>query len=135
LTITAADSSVLLDVLTDDPRFGSASYEALEAARRRGKVVVCPAVWAEIRAFFEHSSPMREALSEAGIFFDPFDEESAALAGATWRSYRRAGGKRERLLADFLIAAHAQVRTDCLLTRDRGFARRYFEQLAVLQPR
>jgi hypothetical protein len=90
-------------------------------------------VWAELRAFFSAEREM-ETLIEAGVDFDPFDRGVADLAGEMWREYREHGGKRSRLLADFLIASHAQTRADVLLTRDRGFARRYFRDLELRSP-
>ena len=131
--ITAVDTSVLLDVLVDTPGHGLASLSALREAQRRGRVIVCPVVWSELRAFFQREDEM-EVFSRAGMFFDPFDRECADLAGKTWREYRRRGGKRVRLIADFLIAAHAQVRGNVLLTRDRGFARQYFQSLKLQIP-
>jgi hypothetical protein len=132
--ITAVDTSVLLDVLANDARFGTASLHALENAHEAGRLVVCPIVWAELRAFFDGDRSLGDALAEAGIFFDPFDEAAASLAGAQWRSYRRSGGRRTRLVGDFLIGAHAQTRAARLLTRDRGFYRRYFESLPIIEP-
>jgi hypothetical protein len=75
---------------------------------------------------------MEAVLAAATIGFDPFDRDCAELAGAMWRDYRRSGGSRSRLAADFLIGAHAQVRGGRLLTRDRGFYRRYFAAVAVV---
>lgn len=48
--------------------------------------------------------------------------------------YRKSGGSRERVIADFMIGAHALANADRLLTRDRGFYRKYFKQLRVLDP-
>jgi predicted nucleic acid-binding protein len=55
-------------------------------------------------------------------------------ASESWRAYGRAGGARERVISDFLIGAHAQMRADRLLTRDRGFYRSYLRELTVLDP-
>ena len=132
--ITAIDTSVLLDVLADDPKFRQASLSALETAKRAGNLVICSVVWAEVRANFDKSHRLRLALSTAEIRFDPLNQEAADHAGALWQEYRRMGGRREHLIPDFLIAAHAQVQADQLLTRDRGFSRRYFEGLRVIDP-
>jgi predicted nucleic acid-binding protein len=51
-----------------------------------------------------------------------------------WRRYRRQGGTRERLMGDFLVGAHAQVRGGRLLSRDRGFYRRYFSEIELIDP-
>lgn len=130
--VTAVDSSVLFDVLGADPRFGPGSRQALRAALNRGALVVCPIVWAEVRARFPDHESMERAMADAGLQFDPFDEACSDLAGRLWGEYRRAGGSRERLAADFLIGAHAQLRGGRLLSRDRGFYRRYFAQLEIL---
>jgi predicted nucleic acid-binding protein len=59
---------------------------------------------------------------------------SAEAASVAWRSYRQREGPRGRIVADFLIGAHSLAHADRLLTRDRGFYRRYFAQLAVVEP-
>ena len=43
---TAVDSSVLLDVLGADTRFGERSREALRTAYNAGALVACEIVWA-----------------------------------------------------------------------------------------
>ena len=50
--ITAVDSSVLLGVLVAGSAHGERSYTALENGRNAGRLVVCPVVWAEVRAVF-----------------------------------------------------------------------------------
>ncbi|MBI2840443.1 MAG: PIN domain-containing protein [Acidobacteria bacterium] len=132
--ITAVDSSILLDVLTNDPRNCAGSLSALRGARQTGRIIACPVVWAEVRAHFENAGALWEAFSEAGLVFDPFDQKCADLAGALWREYRRSGGSRAHLIPDFLIGAHAQVRCGVLLARDRGFFRRHFGSLRIVDP-
>lgn len=132
--ITAVDTSVLLDVLTDDARFGSVSLAALEQAQRAGSLVMCPIVRAELRGRFGDSQSLDHALDAAVIVFDPITPLVADRAGAIWAAYRRAGGNREHMVPDFLIGAHALERSDRLLTRDRGFYRAYFQSLTVLDP-
>lgn len=132
--ITAVDSSVLLDVFGADPQFGVGSREALRACLAEGKVVACDVVWAEVAAAFPSPGAAGDALERLMIEFSPLDAAAAAVAGERWRSHRTEGGQRDRVVADFLIAAHARSRSDRLLTRDRGFYRRYFTDLEVLDP-
>jgi hypothetical protein len=62
------------------------------------------------------------------------DQDACTLAATAWRTYRADAGPRTRVVADFLIGAHASTQADRLLTRDRGFYRRYFDDLNVLDP-
>jgi predicted nucleic acid-binding protein len=132
--ITALDTSVLLDIFGADPEFGARSAQALRECIAAGGTIACDVVWAETSASFTEPEAAAAALARLRVDFCPLDSAAAFVAGQSWRAYRMAGGSRERVIADFLIGAHALANADRLLTRDRGFYRRYFKQLHVLDP-
>lgn len=132
--ITAVDTSVLIDIFRNDPVFGKSSAEMVRQCLREGQVTACEIVWAELAAVFPSNKAFEAAMETLGVAFSPLTVESACLAGETWRRYRAHGGSRTRIIADFVIAAHAQQQCERLLTRDRGFCRGYFGKLSILDP-
>lgn len=131
---TAVDSSVLLDVITDDPRFADSSEASLRKAAREGALVVCECVLAEVRPALPDGDA-EEFLADWQIEFIPSTRDSALMAGSMFGKYirrrQRAGG---RVIPDFLIGAHAVLLADRLLARDRGYLRDYFGKLKLMTP-
>jgi len=132
--ITAIDTNILLDVLVPNPRFCDASIRALEEAASRGKLVVCDLVYAELCVHFGLQQECDRFLDSNRIRVEPLSREAHFLASRVWRTYRRQGGQRTRILADFLIGAHAQTQATRLLSRDRGFYGKLFPSLDLLDP-
>lgn len=132
--ITAVDTSVLIDVFGSDPTHEGPSAEALRQSIREGRLVASSPVWAEVTAAFPSAPAATAALSALGVTFDAITSSTAAAAGDAWRAYRRRGGGRDRVIADFLIGSHGALQADRLLTRDRGFYGTYFDSLTVFEP-
>jgi predicted nucleic acid-binding protein len=131
---TAVDSSVLLDVITDDPTFADRSEAMLRKAAREGALTICECVLAEIRPALSDAD-VEEFLSDWQLEFVPSTRDSALLAGQMFGSYlRRRPRAAGRVIPDFLIGAHAFVTADRLLARDRGYLRDYFKKLTLLGP-
>lgn len=130
---TALDSSVILDVITDDPTWAEASERALTEALTEGVLVVGECVLAEITPALDESD-LTDFLADWKIRFIPSSSESAISAGRMFARYLQRGGGAKRMLADFLIGAHALAHADRLLARDRGYYRDYFGSLAVAVP-
>jgi predicted nucleic acid-binding protein len=133
--VIALDSSVLIDVLVADHQFARGSGLAITHALSAGDVVVCDAVVAEVQLMLDTSSNVMETLNSMGIRYLATSEAAAVRAGVMNRRFRDRGGKRDRVVADFLIGAHALLQCDALITRDAGFFRDYFKGLKVVVPK
>lgn len=114
---TFVDSSVLLDLFTEDPRWLSWSEDRLTSAARRGALVLNAIVLAEIAPRFPLIEELHAALPPM-VLIEEIPFAASFLAGHAHADYRRAGGAREAILPDFLIGAHAAVTGRPLLTRD-----------------
>jgi hypothetical protein len=128
----AVDTNVLLDIFLPDPAYGRISLERIEAAYAQGALIICAAVYAELAPQFAERSLLDETLARMGIQVREIGKDSAFLAGSAWKEYTRRGGRRDRIITDFLIGAFAEVHADQFLTRDRGFYRQYFKNLKQL---
>jgi len=132
--ITAVDTNVLLDVIGGDPTFGPGSAAGLRRCLREGQLVACEVVWAECAASLPDTETALDRLARLRVAYLAAEAPAALGAGRMWSVYRSRHGTRERLIADFLIGAHALAQADRLLTRDRGFYRGYFDGLEILDP-
>ena len=131
--VTAVDTSVLLDVVTDDAQWADASEAALRQASREGSLVIGECVLAELAPALGDAA-VAEFLDDWNIRFIPSSRASALLAGKLFGAHLARGGKAGRVVPDFLIGAHAQLHAERLLARDRGYLRDYFKKLSVWQP-
>jgi predicted nucleic acid-binding protein len=131
--LTAVDTSVLLDVLLNDPQHATTSMAALRKAVAEGQLVLGETAVAEMVPVLS-STDLPRFLADWQLVFVPTSQDGAILAGEMFRTYLSRGGKRERVVPDFLIAAHAQIHAERLLARDRGYYHDYFRQLTLWDP-
>jgi hypothetical protein len=156
--ITALDTDVLLDVLIPVARHGAASKALLDEADQKGALIISEAVYAELATQFDDRVEIENFLHETGIRLEPSGPNALFLAGELWRQHSlkrdkswqcaqcgqklqlacpgcgAALNKRQRVLSDFLIGAHASTQADALATRDRGYYRTYFKTVKILSP-
>jgi len=126
------DTNVLLDVLGADDRFGVPSRNVLSECADAGVLVINQVVFAEVGAWMDSLEELDSLLPAELFRRDALPWEAAYLAGQAFARYKRAGGRKTRMLADFLIGAHAAVAGMELISRDGGMGR-YFK-IQILNP-
>lgn len=131
---TALDTSVLLDVFMPDPVFAATSQLVIERCDLAGSLVIGEAVYAELSVYFPSKEQLDRSLRESDIAVIGSGLDAVFSAGRAWKAHRTAGGKRDRIVTDFLIGGHALKQADRLLPRDHGFYRQHFRGLLVTTP-
>ncbi len=139
---TAIDTNVLSALLSSGNGLADVAQDALDRATREGPLITAAAVYAELLAAPAHDAAVIDRLLvEASIAVDwRLDEPIWRGAGLAYREYaarrRRQPGDLgpRRILADFVIGAHAVHRAATLLTFDARIYRAAFPALAVRNP-
>ena len=130
---TALDSSVLWAIIRRESGHQRWLQTLMEAASE-GPLIISPVAFAELAPSTADEGELLEFLARLAIIYEPISPAAAHLAGLTFKRYRKAGGPREHLVPDFLIAAHAQTHAQRLAAIDRGYLRRWFPALRLLAP-
>lgn len=129
---TALDASVLLAVLKQEQNH-ERWMSALQQASAEGPLLLCDVAMAEISPGYGSLESLKLALVQLHVIYSPVGEAAAFLAGKIHLAYRQAGGPRQHLIPDFLIAAHAVTQADRIAAIDRGYLRHYFPDLPRLE--
>ncbi len=128
------DSNVILDVVTEDPRWYDWSAGQLEKLAESHTLVINPIIYSEVSIGFDRIEDLDRTLPPDFFRRDPLPWEAGFLAGKCFVKYRRSGGKRHSPLPDFYIGAHAAIQNIALLTRDTNRYRTYFPKLTLISP-
>jgi|SRR5208282_1598209 len=136
---TAIDTNVLVALWDAGDALHAVSRKALDAALGQGSLVISGVVYAELLAAPGRTEAFLDLFcEETGIGVEwELEERIWRAAGAAFQGYaaRRKNQKAEeprRILADFLIGAHALVQGYTLLTLDERMYRAAFPRLGIV---
>jgi predicted nucleic acid-binding protein len=132
--VTLIDTNVLIDLATNDPNWADWSQRQLELASLQGPLEINDIIYAELSVGFDRMEAVDAFLEGAGIQLVYLPTSALFLAGKAFGQYRKAGGARTSILADFFIGANAAVRQIPLLTRDARKYRTYFPGIEIISP-
>lgn len=128
------DTNVLIDVLEDDPGWADWSIAQLRAQSRAHALAINPVIYAELSLTFSTVEMLDAAVDNMGLKVVEISRPALFLAGKAFAQYRRKGGKKTSVLADFFIGAQAAVMGWPLLTRDTRRYQAYFPKLKLIAP-
>ena len=128
------DTNVLVDVLEDDPLWADWSVQQLRAQSQVHQLFINPVIYAELSLTFDSVKELDAAIEGIGLKVQEMPRPALFLAGRAFLKYRRGGGTRTNVLADFFIGAHASVLGCGILTRDGRRYRNYFPRVALVAP-
>ncbi|OFZ70500.1 MAG: DNA-binding protein [Betaproteobacteria bacterium RBG_16_58_11] len=128
------DTNVLVDVLEDDPQWAEWSLAQLRAQSQIHELLINPVIYAELSLTFSKAEALDAAVDGMGLVLREINRPALFLAGKAFVRYRRKGGKKQNVLADFFIGAQAAVLGCPILTRDARPYRTYFPSVSLIAP-
>ncbi|MHA1651161.1 MAG: type II toxin-antitoxin system VapC family toxin [Candidatus Helarchaeota archaeon] len=137
------DSSIIISILKEDEFFQEV-VKVIEILKKLSfQVFMSYITYSEIWiGVISAKTPKEDELKLNKTLYELFEVNItnlnitiARIAANAFLSYKRLKGKREFLIPDFLIGAHAQYYTNSLLTTNPRDFLKYFQNLKVLTPK
>lgn len=127
------DTNVILDLVTEDPRWADWSESMLERYSIEG-LTVNPVIFSELCVGADEVEDVVEMLGELRIDLQETSLNALFLAAKAFRRYRSRGGSKISPLPDFFIGAHAADLSIPVLTRDPTRMASYFPEVELICP-
>lgn len=122
------------DVLENDPEWADWSIGQLRAQSKIHRLAINPIIYSELSLTFTTVEALARTIDELGLALIELPRPALFLAGKAFVRYRRQGGNKDKILADFYIGAHAAVSRRPLLTRDTRRYTAYFSDVKLIAP-
>ena len=128
------DTNVLVDVLEDDPEWSDWSINQLRSQAKIHRLAINPVIYSELSLTFSSAEALDLTINDLGLAMIEIPRAALFLAGKAFSCYRRQGGKKQNVLSDFFIGAHAAVSDFPILTRDSRRYTSYFPGIILITP-
>ena len=128
------DTNVLVDVLEDDPDWADWSITQLQNQAQVHQLIINPIIYSEVSLAFSSVEALDDCLDAMKLKMVDIPKPALFLAGKAFVQYRRQGGTKHNVLADFFIGAHAAVAGLPILTRDERRYASYFPSVRRIAP-
>lgn len=128
------DTNVLVDVLEDEPDWAEWSIGRMRELSKIHELAINPIIYAELSLTFDAVEDLDSVVSGLELKYLELPRPALFLAGKAFVRYRRQGGVKTSVLADFFIGAHAAVTGCQILTRDTRRYLGYFPSVDLIAP-
>ncbi len=152
----AIDTNILFDILLPDPKFKDSSLELIKKFSKSDRLVISEIVYSELASQFNKKPLLESFLSDVNIFIKTTSKEGLWIAAKVWAHYNNKRNKKlqctncgnlqtyyceqcneiikskQHIIPDFIIGGHATENGNVLITRDRGFYKKYFKNLKII---
>jgi len=96
------------------------------------ELAINPIIYAELAPRFNDWTALDRQIEQFPFLLLGLPQQAAFAAGKAHQAYRRQGGAKTGVLADFFIGAHAEVLACPILTRDTRRYATYFPTVQLI---
>ena len=128
------DSNVWIDLIQRDPKWLEWSARQVQGLRQSDVLAINAVIYAELVPNYDRHEDMAQFMRLSGAKLMPLSEACAYEAGRAFEQYRKRGGAKTGVVADFFIGAQAVTEGWTLLTRDAGRYKTYFPKIKMICP-
>ncbi len=127
------DTNVIIDILSDDPKWADWSEQILEENIDKG-LSINPVIFAELCFGCDSLSETESIVRQFGLAYIESPRDGLFRAGKAFERYKKSGGTKDFVLPDFFIGGHAEASSLQIITRDVNRYRTYFPSVVLLSP-